>query len=439
MVHSRVTPDDEVRLFPVQALALSLVAPWSAIRQGWANKGVAASLLYHVLGLALLGVGLIIIDAVLWYGDITDIFQFMGPGEFALLLIVFAVYLLLIQLSYGVAAVLTSSWGAGVEPFRASFGRSLSRWYQLTPFHAAWTLALILVLHVLSEMRWNSWDYSESREFVYNTLMVGCFVVYIGVGGWFTLMALAVPRKSDMYYPKSRWPALCETCGYAVVGLTAEQTCPECGRVVGSSLYTVRNQPEVRQPALLERMRRALINPAAMGLTLITQTRTPGPAQALSRSAFALFALGPVAIVYVMLVLKVVHDESVFYNFYDFATAFIIGGTAAGLGAIAVGVAIVLAAGSIIGLIERLFGKRNNLPAACAAACYASGYVVFLAILMIGFTGVLVATAEAAFDHFGYGIQFVYVFGWPVVALLLTLPYLVIVGRITRAARYANA
>jgi hypothetical protein len=104
-----------------------------------------------------------------------------------------------------------------------------------------------------------------------------------------------------------------------------------------------------------------------------------------------------------------------------------------------VGITIVLAVGSTIGLIDRIFAKRNTLPTACYAACYASGYVLFISLLIYGFTGVIVFFAERIADQMGYYMLEFIPLVWIALVLILTLPYFVIVGRILRGARYANA
>ena len=142
---------------------------------------------------------------------------------------------------------------------------------------------------------------------------------------------------------------------------------------------------------------------------------------------------------YVFVVTQVIIDEYWMSGFYEFVQVFIIGGLGAGLAAMVVGVTIALSVGSVVSTIDRVFGKRNLLPAACQAACYASGYVVFLSLLMFGFTGVMVLVAERYFDRMGvYWIFEILPVIWIGVCLLLTLPYCVIVGRIVRYTRYAN-
>lgn len=426
-------------MHPIQALVFSLIMPWQACRQAWRGTRALPSLLYHIVGLVIFFVGLVIVDAVMWYGDIVRDFDYMGPGAFFLFAVVWAI---MIELGYFFTAWWTSCWGAGVEPLRASFGRSLSRWYQLTPFHAVWTLGLLIAVGVLEEAQWHSYsgDYGsldyQLREMLFALSFLAVFLVYCGVGGWFTLRALAVSRSSSLDAPKCRWPAVCESCGYAIVGLGYDQSCPECGRPVQASFYTPRGTPERNT---LAKMRMALFNPGALGQILLSRTRTKAPAKALAITAISLLCTGPIGVTYIFVLTQISFDDIWMDDFFEFFRLFIVGGLATGLSAMVGGVSIVLGIGSLIGLTERVFGKRNNLPAACHAACYASGYVIFMALLMYGFTGALILFADRYLSHLGFGLIAVIPLTWLIVCLALTLPYCFIVGRIVRSTKYANA
>ena len=436
MTEGQITPDDEIELFLIQALALSLIAPWSAIRQAWANKGVLSSLSYHALGLIALFVGLTIVDAVPWYGNLTDL-TYIGPIE----LLFMAVWLILIELCYLLAALCTICWGAEHEGFGQSYRRSLSRWYQLTPFHAAWTLGLFVASEIIDKIRYSSYghDYStfsyEINELFFIMISLAIFLIYVGLGGWFTLRALAVPRTNAAYCPKCRWPALCESCGYALVGMTREQSCPECGRPVEASLTPPRDDTSRTTFAA---MRLALFNPAALGQACLTRTRTAQASKALAITAFALFLSGPVGLLYLTLSSQALNDDVYIHDTYGLIEAFVIGGLGLGLTAAAFGVSIVLITGSLIGLINRVFGKRDVLANASQAACLASGYVVFIALLIYGFTGILILSIDNLFNHFGLGLIILIPLSLIGVCLVLALPYCIIVSRIVRYARYAN-
>lgn len=429
-------------MHPLVGLLVSLVMPWRACRQAWAKAGVYHSLLYHFAGLLIFFIGLIIVDTLFWSGDIVGSLDSIGPGELPLVVLVFLIWLFMIELGYMVTALWTSSWGAGPGRFSHGVGQSLSRWYQLTPFHAVWTLAFIVAIEIIDRTQWNhSYDYGtlsyQLRELFYGGMIIFVFLLYCGVGGWFTLRALAVPRSSAVYRLKSRWPALCETCGYAIVGLTGEQTCPECGRPAETSLNTPRG---TQQHTTIAMMRMALFNPARLGDILRLHTRTTGYAKALAITALALLLTGPIGVGYVFVTSQVIFNDYWLDGVFELLQVLLIGGLGAGLGAAVVGVTLALGVGSTVALVDRMFGKRNLLPAACQAACYASGYLVFLAMLMYGFTAVIALLIERYFDQMGYYWIFELIpLFFMLICLLLTLPYLVIVGRIVRNMRYANA
>ena len=429
-------------MHPAQALAVSLIMPWRACQRAWRETKAVPSLLYHVAGLALFFIGMAIVDSVLWYGDITGEFDNIGPNEVPIFFLVIAIWAIMLEMGYFFTAWWTSCWGASVEPMRESFGRSLSRWYQLTPFHAVWTLGMVVSIEIIENMRWDYWDYDydsvmyQLYDFIYSAMILSIFIVYCGVGGWFTLRALSVPRNNALDKPKCRWPAVCETCGYTIVGLDYQHTCPECGRTVQSSLNTPRGTAPHNT---LAKMRLALFNPGALGDILLTRTRTTGPAKALAITALSLLLTGPVGLIYIFIITQVIDGGMWMDSPFEFLQFFMIGGLATGLSAMVGGVSIVLGVGSLIGLSDRVFGKRNNLPAACHAACYASGYIVFMALLMYGFTGALILFSERYLDHMGFGLIAILPLVWMTTAALLTLPMLFIVGRIVRNTKYANA
>lgn len=429
-------------MHPLSGLPLSLVMPWRACERAWRTASPWHALLYHIIGLLLFIFGLVIIDSVFWYGNIVDDLFYLSPGDLPIILLFVAFWFLGIQLCYFFTAFWTSCWGAGTERYRESFSRSLCRWYQLTPFHAVWTLALFLAIEVIEEIRWNHWDYYghsdwtyEFWELIMGLLYVLPFLLYIGVGGWFTLWALSIPKTNAILMPKCRWPALCETCGYSLAGSTRDQTCPECGRTVESSLQTPRGNVPY---STFAKMRMALFNPAALGSILLGQTRTPGPAKALASTALLLLLSGPVGVMYIFIIAQIATQEWWLDDLSDFIQAFVIGGLGVGISAMAVGVLLTLGAGSIVSLVDRLFGKRNNLPVACKAACYASGYVLFTAVLLYGFVGMLVVVLNYYEDRIGFYLLELIPLAVFALTLLLQLPLLLLIGRIVKAARFAN-
>lgn len=183
----------------------------------------------------------------------------------------------------------------------------------------------------------------------------------------------------------------------------------------------------------------AVFQPSTLGELVSTRTRGPGPAKALALSALLLLASGPIGVGLIVLITQVLFGEFYVNSLNEAIRSFLIRGLGTGLGAVVVGVSIVLTVGSLIGLIERVFGKRSNLPAACHAACYASGYVVLLALTMYLFTALLAVASERFLSHLGYGVIPVIMLTLIGFCLLLCLPYCVIVGRAVRAMRYANA
>ncbi|MGB0767896.1 MAG: hypothetical protein ACPGYV_09305 [Phycisphaeraceae bacterium] len=427
-------------MHPLPALFVSLFLPWRAAERAWRETSAIKSLLIHLAGAALFLVGLVILDSALWYGDILDELQYLRAEDVPLVFLVIGLWIIGIELLYLLAAMGTSAWGASIEPWRKSVGRSLSRWYQLTPFHALWTLALIVAVDIIEDTMWSS-NYNhgtlayEMRELLFGTMYLACFLIYCGVGGWFTLRALAIHRSASAALPKCRWPALCETCGYPVLGLGLEQACPECGRVVASSLDSPRNQ---NQPTTLQKMRAAILNPDRLGDTLQTRSRNPDTPRALAITALSLLLSGPVGVVYISLVVYLFTDNLGIDSAIELIQTFLLVGLGVGIGVAVGGISVVLLGGSIVGLIERAFGKRNSLTAACQAACFAGGYVVLIALLLYGLVGVFVVIIDRFVDPMNFGFFAVIPFTIIGTALLLTIPYLILVLRITRRARFAN-
>lgn len=429
-------------MHPAAGFFVSLVMPWRAAGPAWRETGFVGSLLIHAIGVSLFLIGLIVLNAALWGGNLFSELGSVRMDELLLLMLFFSLWAVGVELGFALLAIGTSAWGASSEPLGQSLTRSLCRWYQLTPFIAAWTLGLIVAMETIDELRWDDFGGAYGspsyalQQLIFGVLILASFSLYCGVGGWFVLRTLAIHSRPDAALPKCRWPPVCETCGYPILGLTLEQTCPECGRCVGSSLNSPRT---TEQTTTFQKMRIALINPKRLGDLLQIQSRTPGAAHAMTITALGLLFTGPIGVAYVSLLIQLLTDESAFYGFYETLQSLLVGGFGAGLGIMVAGVMLMLGVGSIVGLIERFFGKRNSLPAACQAACYAGGYVVLMAILMFGLIGTLAVLINLFSDQMNFGLLAFVPLGVLVTMLLLAIPYLLLVLQITRRARFANA
>ncbi|MFW6336939.1 MAG: hypothetical protein ACOC3G_07405, partial [Phycisphaeraceae bacterium] len=134
----------------------------------------------------------------------------------------------LLEACYVLAGAWTSSWGAGDEKCSQSVLHALKRHWALTPHMVVVSVAFA----------WCAWWYSQAVDPWNEWWMLWMFgawagylaVLYYALG--MTLAVLSAGRSSE----RTRWPAGCEGCNYALMNLGFDEHCPECGLEVWKSL-----------------------------------------------------------------------------------------------------------------------------------------------------------------------------------------------------------
>lgn len=436
---------------------LPWLTPIRAAKGPLRRAGVASSFLLHVLGLIGFVFCLFVCDAWFW-GD--NLREEIGVGlrhDFWLTWLAIGLYVLFVELAFLLLAWMTACWGAGVEVFARSFGRSLSRWYQMTPW-----LALLWAGFILCVQGWEGIEnWYESRYYdarygdYYNNntlpmrlitpdrfylLMQMGFFSTLGLTNllmlWWIVGTVGVHRDKPAWHASCRWPAACERCGYALAGLADTQDCPECGMPVRESKHSGRGK---RDTGSLRLLMRGLLKPASVGAAMLTRQPTKMPLRVLLWGLFFTVLAGPV-----MMLMIDVSERITPYSFGivdDFGEAirfYFVGGLTIGIYAALVGCLLLFGAGTLVGAIVRVMGKRDILPAAGSAACYSAALLPAWVLAQ----GLQILILNPLSEYLSQVGRYDLVDFFPVLILLLhggMLLYLTYhIARITKAARYAN-
>lgn len=418
--------------------------------------GLGLSLVIHLLGAGCFLIGLFFFDQMFWDGDLSWEIESAFADEPAIAVLVTVIWVLFIELGLLLVAWMTTCWGAGVEPLRHSLSRSLSRWYQLTPWLALLTLGLILAIHGIEELDnwyWQTYDYGRYGEYYdHNTepmqlLTYDRFQLLLNIGRfgslgianllalWWILGTVMVHRNKPTWFASCRWPAACEDCGYALAGLTDEQGCPECGKAVHESKHTERGQHNAPS---LRMLMHGLIKPGTVGKAMATRQPTKMPLRALLWGLLFTVLSGPAFMVLFSIAIWAGEGYNPIDDFGDFIEFYILGGMTVGIYCALAGSILLLGAGSLVATIVRFMGKRHIMPAACSAACYSAALLPIWVLLQAIQLLILIPLGNYLGDLGRYElVEF-----FPLLVILLhaaMLFYMIInVARITKAARYAN-
>jgi len=433
------------------------LTPMRAARGPMRETGVLPSFAIHIVGLGLLITGIGLFDDVFWDHDlILDLRQGLEGDTFSTLLFT-GIWLIAFELCFVILAWMTTCWGAGVEPFKASFGRSLSRWYQLTPWLALLSLGLILAIQGFKELDNWYWDqYDDARwgdyydhhteplqlltydrfELLLNIGRFGTLGIVNLIALWWTLGTVMVHRNKPTWFASCRWPATCEGCGYALAGLTEEQGCPECGKAVHESKHTDRGHREIKSLRLLWR---GLFKPSAVGAAMATRQPTKMPLRVLLWGLLFAVLAGPVTMLMVDMGMRIPEGSTgKVDDFGDAIEYYIVIGLTVGIYAALIGSLLLLGAGTLVGTIVRVMGKRDIMPAACSAACYSAALLPVWVLLQGAQALILYPLASYIRESGRYDLLnfLAFIFFMLHAAILIYIP--LHIARITKAARYAN-
>ena len=274
----------------------------------------------------------------------------------------------------------------------------------------------------------------------YGDEMIG--YILFATGTW-VLWGLfrAVGARRDVR-PVVRTP-MCESCGYDLRGAEPDGRCPECGELVADSLG-----PGARPGAIWERRRDAgrlrawwrtlfdaIRRPTWFGRQL-RRTATPSDHRRFAVLHLApLFVIGTAGLWAVYLV-----DQGQLPVDREPAVAWALGPCVGYCSAAAAIILPVLAAGGM-GIWCRLRGEHNLMSCFMQAACYLSGYVFLIVVVLLS---AFLAIVEAEMLIWRVG-------RWPdlqvdrvMIALFVGIPLILVIGyiwllaRTARGFRYAN-
>lgn len=422
---------------------LAILTPAGVAAGPWRTLGFWPSFCVHLVGLALFAIGLLAL-----YPDNNLSISFVSLAELAMFCLGLLMIFLFIQLGVLCLSLATMCWGAGVERWSVSLGRTASRWYQTTPWLAVLLIGFIATMDGIDTLQMAYYDYSHSSGppgvyialeqdrfwFLIQFLRSAAVCIFFPLGLWMTLATLAVHREKPRWHASCRWPAVCAGCGYALVGLTDEMGCPECGMPVAQSKQSRRGP--IKTPAT-HLLWSAMIRPTNIGEQMLTRRHTDKPLRVFLLALLAVVITGPIGMVVIDLA------ESIGWGSFpeqglDFIELYIVMGTMVGVLIAVAGAFIAMGVGSVNATSARAFGKRNAMVASCKAACLGAGVLPLWSLLNFFLIAIMVAS-EYLFDSFYYG-------PWDLAIPLTFLAfhigmlvlYMVLVGRIERAARFAN-
>lgn len=437
------------------ALLLSFFMPIRVLRNGWYKQGLLSALAVHFIGLGVAAIALTLID--LTYNESYFLYAFGGFGSYGMVDFFYDALgmFLFTEFMYLLAALAFMGWAARCEPWGRSFVRSLTRWYLLTPWHVAMSLALVMGVMGLDEMRefylrdhyYFEPNYTRSGMWgaaVITMLQGAMGLLYFAFVGWRTLAALGVHRPQPGWAAMCVWPANCEGCGYSLAGLDQDRDCPECGKPARESKYTPRTASPMPP---LAAMWAAVTAPRRFGQSMTVHQPVQGHGWAYFYSVCSFAVIGLVGVFFTMIVMAVIGEADFSDIDLEALVYMLFAGTLAGLYVMSLGIMVIQAAVFLVGLGQGLFGRRHRFHTAQQAAGYTSGLVVPWAVFTwIGGTVWFVAMIHSVGAAFGGGptnpVWEILVVAVPLLLLAVGLGmfiyYLVLINRIVSGTKHAN-
>lgn len=346
-----------------------------------------------------------------------------------------------IELVWLVSAAVMMPWSAHDEPMRQSYRRALRRLCLITPH-----LATIIVL-AGGMMIWidrQSWDYSEwfsfGEIFQFFVFTAACLWSL-----WFVLAALGCLAPTAFCC----WPARCEGCGYQLTGLQPDQDCPECGLAIERTLsHTTR--PGIRGPGgigwWLKQSYKAIRRPTEFGNSMHVLSPDAGHRRCLAFTLVLLMLASPIAMGALYMAIEAVESYVDRNNTFDWDQLIFISivvGLWMGLLMTGILVAVALMGSGLAGILEGWRNGRNLMPAAIRGACYTSCFGLFWALVLWCNLMMFVIIMELdllnpitrRYNLFPEDVALTWFGGVILIGLMI---YLFLIGRVTKAARYAN-
>lgn len=258
---------------------------------------------------------------------------------------------------------------------------------------------------------------------------------------WAYLRAVGIERN----VPPVERPPMCESCGYNLTTMSMDARCPECGRPVIESLgpqarlgpaWARRNQND-KPVSWWSTTKQAIRAPSKFGAQLRTTSHETAHRASMLRALPFVFVVGAAALF--MLYYITIDPDFASNDLLIAIILFGLFGSACVLGT----VGCALNNASTVGLFLSWRCRRNMLPAAMQAASYLSGYLLLWSIFGAA-SGLIVIQLDRA-DAFralqemtGIYRDLIATLTWLIPNGACSLGYLLLVGRMAGAARYAN-
>jgi hypothetical protein len=446
-----------MRYGPVRVYLTALFRPVAALRRG-DHLPLWKAWVVHAVGVALTP---IVVTALIVWDEIegrTHLASYLAelileceaitealrePGTWTTIALNFAG----IELFWGASAVLVMSWSAKDERVRDSYDRSLRRLYLLTPHAATITLVSGAAFVWLDRwVRYNRFDGGWPDPFMVQTILTA---VTFGAACLWSLRVVLAGLGFDKGVAMSRWPARCRVCGYELAGIKRGRDCPECGEMVEFSTDRATrpgNGPPGGVLWWLAQTYQAVRRPSELGGRLHVLSPDPAYKRCLVFTFAWMMLCSPFAVACLYLLSTLAESmsgPSQPFNVREFVTAVCVGGIMLGLALTAAVAFSAVAGAGLVGVLEGRRNGRNLMPAAIRAACYLCGFACFWAVVFWCNLAVIIVTIQLkmlAPISLRYHIPLNdLVFGWVGgVVILGVLIYLGLIGRATRAARFAN-
>lgn len=168
--------------------------------------------------------------------------------------LIFAIVACATQLFPVLLAVLTRAWTACSPHAKESIGRAIKRAWLLTPGVAGCAFALFLVVACFQALYFVGWENWDSENYV-DDVWFGAVLKLLGESGLNFIQGPAIALsviglgaalmwaiRGEEPASVCRYPPLCESCGYNVVGVPRAASCPECGQPVVDSLTPAKQE-----------------------------------------------------------------------------------------------------------------------------------------------------------------------------------------------------
>lgn len=355
-----------------------------------------------------------------------------------------------------IGAVAASAWGARSEPVWASIRRSLGRLWLLTPYAATLILLFGTPVVVLDRLE-SAWWVRTSGPFTPNyfpspppwyvqhgeLLVTGWWVVVATVG----LVSILRAMNAGAWGPRCVWPAVCRSCGYVLLGVRADQACPECGEPVIDSLDELR-QPLVpweasgRWRGYFQTLRLAVLRPSDLGARFRLHRPVAAHRAFLAITLVVLFLFGPVSVVGTNAIERLAQGSP--GPWLPDREVAVVGGVALSSTYIALAMCIILVSASTFGIGARMYTGKNALTGTLQAACYLSPLLIVCAVstwavimaLVVFFESDLAERLAQRYDELTLAMSAVgLVIGTFMIAMIA---YVRLLGRMTYAMRNSN-